>query len=779
MKTGILKKTFGIGLAAMLIFLCSACGESSTGSKSDSPDTESKNADAGTQQTEAAGDYVYVPEAFPLEGLEWANAVCGTKKGIYLVSPFFDEETYTAGVQVFYLDAAGTLHKLPIRFENGQENSTSIDALGVLSDESLVYIKREGTITDSDTQAENGRFFLVHATAETGEELSCVEITEQLQFKAGNGQSLLQFLKVDKEDHIYVSEGNRIWVFDKNGETVFPVATDAGGWIQDMGVTREGQVAYSGWDSTAGGKSLFIIDETSGGVTPCKENIPELAGANCMVPGREKGILVNTLSGLAEYDMESESLVRLSDWADSRLSADSVAAYTVLEGGNILVLSWKNPEEIGGPLSWQAVLLKKTPAKEAARPEKETLTLGVFEENTELLRAVTAYNQSQDVYQVQIIHYGEDDDLEAGITRFINELIAGTGPDIFELSRLDMNRLSGKGVLEDLIPYLEGDAELKREDYFASVLDAYTVNGKLYTFPNSFTVGGMVGRRSYLADYGEGYGWTLEEIMNLVRANPGKEIFGYGSKNYVLLNCLRYNYDCFIDWQNGECNLEGEEFLKLLEFADTFPDRYEGEEEGYGITEKMLDGTLMAEEISFASIQDRQIWEALFGRDFVLKGFPAVEGTGLTVRGNNLLAINAGSEHKEAAWEFIRSLLTEEYYEKEKVKGFPTLIAAYERLNAVCMTPEYEEDENGNRTELSKGAYGQGDFHVDFKTSTEEEAAWMTDVINHCDRAVFEDNQLINIIQEEAAAFFKGQKTARETAEIMQSRVRMYVNENR
>lgn len=55
----------------------------------------------------------------------------------------------------------------------------------------------------------------------------------------------------------------------------------------------------------------------------------------------------------------------------------------------------------------------------------------------------------------------------------------------------------------------------------------------------------------------------------------------------------------------------------------------------------------------------------------------------------------------------------------------------------------------------------------------------MTDVINHCDRAVFEDNQLINIIQEEAAAFFKGQKTARETAEIMQSRVRMYVNENR
>lgn len=653
MKKGI-KKELGIGLSVILILSLTACGKSNITENPD--DAAAQNSGAPVKDNMAEEDYVYVPEAFPLEGVEYVNATCSTGEGIYIAVPFYDDETWTSG-----------------------------------------------------------------------EELSCVDITEQLQFSVQSGQSYLQFLKIDKEDHIYVSDGTKIWVFDIDGNAVFPVATDAGSWILDMGVTREGQVVYSGWDSTAGGRCLLIVDETSGMLTLCKENVPEAVSPGSMVPAAEKGVLVNTSQGLVEYDIQSQTSSTVLNWTDSGISSNAVAAYTVLEDGNILAVSQKNSTEPGGQPGWQLLLLRKTLADEVAMQEKEILTLGIFEENSSLLQAVFTFNQSQEKYQINVVNYSEGDDPEAGITRFTNELIAGTGPDLFELSKVDLNHLAQTGVLEEMTSYLEADDKIKREDYFESVLNAYSIDGKLYTIPNSFTVWAMAGRRSYLEDFGDGYAWTLQDVMDLAERNPEKEMFGYGSKNYVLLNCLRYNYSMFIDWQSGECNLNSEAFIQLLEFA---------------------------------------------------KGFPAVQGTGLTVRGNNLLAINAKSEYKETAWEFVRSFLTEEFYQNKEVAGFPTLIRAYDQINESYITPEYDVDENGNKTERSKGSFSIGDFSVEFRTSTKEEAEKMTDVIQSCDRAASDDKQFMKIVQEEAAAFFAGQKSAQKTADVIQSRVQVYVNEN-
>lgn len=759
----------GLLLAATMTFSFSACNGDA--------DTANGTNDEGNRIVEDANDYVYVPEAFPLEELEFVNAACQSKDGLYLVSPFFEEETFTAGAQGYYLNAAGELTKLALRTENREDTTVSVEVLGELSDGSLVYIESEKIFNSGNLKPTGQHFFLVHALAEDGEEISRADITEQLQFKQGN-DAILSFLTVDKEDQIYVSEGKNIWVFDLNGELVYKAATDAGSWIQDMGATKEGQVVYSGWDSAAGGKSLFVIDETSGMVTSCTENVPEVAGfCGCIIPGAEKGIVVNTIEGLVKYDIETQTGVPILKWADSGLRPDAVAAFTLLEDGNILAVVEEESTESQGTFSYQAVLLRKTPASEVEKQEREIVTLGVFWDNKELLRAVTDFNISQEAYQIEVINYGESGDSDAAITRFINELIAGTGPDVFEPSGIDIRQLARKGVLEELTPYLEKDTELKKENYFESVLNAYAVDGSLYTIPSSFNVFGMAGKNAYLAPYGEDYGWTLEEVLNLAEEHPEKEIYGYGFKNHVLLSCLGFNYDQFIDWESGECYLDSEAFIQLLEFADTFKDQYDGEN-NYSITDKILDGTLMADETSLSSIQDYQRLQALFGEDFILKGFPTENGTGLAVRGSNMLVINAGSGHKEGAWAFMRSLLTEQYYEKESVMGFPTLVSAYNRINEEYMTPDYTLDENGNRIEASKGSYSEGNFSVKFRTSTEEEAEWITDVIEHCDRVYLYDSQIINIISEEAAAFFEGQKSAEETAEIIQNRVKVYVNEN-
>ena len=41
------------------------------------------------------------------------------------------------------------------------------------------------------------------------------------------------------------------------------------------------------------------------------------------------------------------------------------------------------------------------------------------------------------------------------------------------------------------------------------------------------------------------------------------------------------------------------------------------------------------------------------------------------------------------------------------------------------------------------------------------------------------DEKIMEIITEESNAYFEGQKSAKETADVIQNRIQVYVNENR
>ena len=62
---------------------------------------------------------------------------------------------------------------------------------------------------------------------------------------------------------------------------------------------------------------------------------------------------------------------------------------------------------------------------------------------------------------------------------------------------------------------------------------------------------------------------------------------------------------------------------------------------------------------------------------------------------------------------------------------------------------------------------------------TKEEVARLKEDISSVSHVYSYNENLIQIIQEEVAAFFSGQKTAEEVAGIVQSRAQIYVNENR
>ena len=60
---------------------------------------------------------------------------------------------------------------------------------------------------------------------------------------------------------------------------------------------------------------------------------------------------------------------------------------------------------------------------------------------------------------------------------------------------------------------------------------------------------------------------------------------------------------------------------------------------------------------------------------------------------------------------------------------------------------------------------------------TQEEVDLFMEIYEACENFYSYDQDITNLISEEAAAFFDGQKTAEETAKLIQDRVSLYVME--
>ena len=103
------------------------------------------------------------------------------------------------------------------------------------------------------------------------------------------------------------------------------------------------------------------------------------------------------------------------------------------------------------------------------------------------------------------------------------------------------------------------------------------------------------------------------------------------------------------------------------------------------------------------------------------------------------------------------------------------------------MTPQYELDasgnpvldENGNKVEIPRYSWGDGTIEVNVYALTQEEADQILELINTTTRTMTTDQAITEIVTSETEAYFAGSKSAEETAKMVQSRVSLYVNEQR
>ncbi|MBR4966286.1 MAG: extracellular solute-binding protein, partial [Lachnospiraceae bacterium] len=409
--------------------------------------------------------------------------------------------------------------------------------------------------------------------------------------------------------------------------------------------------------------------------------------------------------------------------------------------------------------------------------EKEIITLGMLYYDSSLAADVIAFNDKSENTRIQIKAYMDDNgEWEAAQKAFNNDLISGNCPDIVCISEAteQFYNYMEKGTFAPLDSYIKDDPEIDENDIFPNVKAALSSDGKMYAVTPSFYVMSMAMKEKYAPANGR---ITFDELIALEQQLGVNAFFDTINEN-VIYNLLTYGYDEYIDLRTGKCNF-GDSFAKALEYSAQYPAEIEYDENMYMEYESIYrqDKAIL----SYAYISDfrefNRMEQGTFGEKVALVGFPGNEGRGAILCLGQICAISAKSKNKDVAWEFVREYMTTQYQE-EIGYNFPTRISVCEKQMEEQMKKMTYTDMDGVEHEYDDTYYINGEEIVIHPIS-KERAEYVFDYISGIESVYFVNDQISNIVKEEAAPLFAGQKNSKQVVEIIQSRVQTYVNEGR
>ena len=418
--------------------------------------------------------------------------------------------------------------------------------------------------------------------------------------------------------------------------------------------------------------------------------------------------------------------------------------------------------------------------------EKKNITIGMFYTDYNVRKHVFAANKESLEYKYNIIDY---DSLYSGSTseklqQISKDAAAGELPDILLVDpAFPVDIYISKHLFTDLYPFIDNDPDVDRANLLPNILDAYSVNDKLYQLVPAFSIETLITKESYVE--GKDY-WNIFDANDLwIKQGLDKNFMADVNRIQVLEKILTNSKDTFINWDEGVCNFNNEEFIKTLEFVKRIPEKLaEIDWANYDWTEEAtqyIDGRTISQNATIYSYQSfNNNAKGDWGGDCKIIGYPSDNGNGSVIKPRIAFAISDLSPNKEGAWEFIKYFLSEEYLSTAEQDWFiPNSMSALKISEAAAQEKPFYIDYETQDKVYYEQTYYMGDTEIIIKPMTEEEATSFTDYILSVDTPYRLDANLMAIVSEEAAAYFANQKSAETVAEVIQSRVSLYLAESR
>ncbi len=551
----------------------------------------------------------------------------------------------------------------------------------------------------------------------------------------------------------------------------------------DCGLSRRSDGSLMVRAYTETGYKIYTLDAGTGELSDPVELPEEIVRKYQILAGTSTDLLLYDDKGLYTMNFGDQEPAMKVSFANSDMDILGVTNAMEMEDGSFVALCYDN----GGSTTLHIL----TPVDPEDVKDKKILTLGCYYLDSDVRSAVVEFNRASDEYRIQIRDYSSydnydsenEEDWTAGSTQLNSDIISGNLPDLLVLdSSMPIQSYVQKGVFEDLNPYLEKDEDLDREDYFTNIFDAFNPDGKFCVLMPSFSIHACTARTS---DVGEDGAISPSELTKLAgeRGIAAQNIFGLDARDSILWNMLELNGASYIDMDRGTCSFDSPEFTEFLAFTREFPGEFpENTADDFWENYDLLwrDGKALVRNSYISDFrsfrEDRSVY---YDTDRITyMGFPAADPVGPAADASLQLAMSASAADKEACWQFLRRFLTEEYQDAVGYQ-FPVRRSSFEKMAEKAMQKPSYVDENGKTVEYDETYYVNEGMEIVIDPLTEEELTRIRALVESLDHCSYRDTSVSAIIEEETAAYYAGEKTAEEAADIIQSRVQIYINENR
>ena len=644
----------------------------------------------------------------------------------------------------------------------------------------------DGIHYDSGDYVEGPSAYRLRQFSASGEELASVDITGE------DGYVRKNLIAVDENDHLYFNnwEENTATIEDASGKVLKTLDLNQNNGYM---MTFCDQTAIQIYDGEKNQVTIQLIDPET---FELGEPIEPPTNAWSYMRSYDEAydyyyIYNNDLYGYKQKERVSEQIV---SWMDCDIDSNYVQGTYPLRDGRILGIYSENYAMVydsmgvetgidasnveGGmqPSGYTLLFLTKTDASNV-KP-KTVLTLACMYMDWNLKSRIVAFNKASEDYRIVIKDYSQyatNDDYYAGGT----------------LS-MPVSQYAAQGSLTDLRPYIDADPELSGDHLMAHVLDAASIDGKLYQAFSSFSIASAIGLSKVVGEYDQ---WTLTEVKDaLSKLKPGATVFSFDwTREQVLQSCFSRSYEAFIDWDTGKCSFDGQDFRELLEFVNSFPENFNYNDVDWSQIKYDVEALNAGDQLLIDSglySLDSYGWTlaSFGGQDITFVGYPSATGNNNVFRLGDGLCISSTCKDKDGAWSFVRTLFTKGFQEENRWNGLPTNADVFNAIVKDMMTLKYQTDsegnyvldENGQKIVEPKASYWfEDDRSYDIDVFTQEQIDQVMDLYNKTNLVMTDDQNILDIVKEETAGYFAGQKSLDDTVRLIQNRVSLYVAEQK
>ena len=521
------------------------------------------------------------------------------------------------------------------------------------------------------------------------------------------------------------------------------------------------------------GSGVFVMAHVEGGYA-C-EAIDKASGLQTFqlssdiygiydAPG-ESGLYYSTSAGLYRISdgINPETVI---DWSENTITNELFQAVVPYNDGFFII------DNFTPYMLTPGIIKSRTTIRMAAVLPLNTIS-----------KYISQFNRTNTDYYVEVDDmYSTYGSRENAVTALNTQLLAGQGPDIIYFGGSPDNVYGTLGYLLNLYDLIDCDPDMDRSDFLC--LTAMETQGSLYTITPGFFVDTYIGLSSV---FGDRSGWTFDEYFDMEAARCDDRPMVHNiTRDSFLENSLRSYLPAAVDWVSGTCDFNNAEFIAILEASANIIQADESLDREYMTQTPEL---LLAEDINviqgeyLSGILQFARAEQNINQDLCFIGWPSPNGENTSMLSPlDSLGISALSNNSEASWAFIKYLIADDALQENiGASMFPILKSALENQIYALLHPLFEFEGKDVTIGEQGGFYVDGVFYdMEYDTTpmiTQKQADKIMTLLESLEQNTASDKSILAIVLEEAAAYFAGDKTAQETAALIQSRAQLYVAE--